>query len=288
MRTRLLVSIFVVATGCSAADDGQTQPANAAANGQVEPNNASPTEITFSNIEVVEIGASRAVVTFDTSVATSCEAEYGTSADALDLRATDPDMAEGELSVDHEVPLEDLAADAEIFWRARAEAADGTVAYSDVMSFRTAMMDEGPDIPLQNFAVEADVTEVSSNFGGGDNDSTWGISNAFDGAMSTEWATNGDGDDAYVTVDLGQVRKVTHFAFRSREMTDGTSIIQSVQLRFDGADPIGPFETPDPDERYVFQLENAQSAQVITLEAVTTTGGNTGAKEIEFLGTPKE
>lgn len=142
--------------------------------------------------------------------------------------------------------------------------------------------------PLQNFATGGVVSSVSSNFGGGDNASTWGANNAFDGQMSTEWATDADGDEATIEVDLGSVRKITHVAFRSREMSDGTSIIEQFQVRFDGGDPVGPFEAPDPDERYVHELENAQSGQVVRFEALRTTGGNTGAREIELLGTPKE
>lgn len=284
MTRALLISLAALLAACSSTAD---DPANSTtANNSVQ--NAQTFTVEFKNIRVEELGPNRAVLRFDTSVPTSCEAEYGTAADELTLTATDPDMAEGELTADHEVPLEDLPADTEIFWRARVEDADGAIARSELQSFTTLPAEDTDLPPLQNFAMQGNVTTVSSNFGGADNDSTWGANNAFDGQMGTEWATNGDGDDAMIEVDLGSSRKITHFAFRSREMTDGTSIIEEVQLRFDGGEPIGPFATPDPDERYVFEFENAQQGQIVTLEAVTTTGGNTGAREIEFLGTPKE
>lgn len=285
---------FALATWLAACSSPADEPFqnNATANNletnNVEGNNNDiVARVTFSNIRIDELSATRAVARFDTSIPTDCEAEFGLSEDALDQRATDPSMEEGELSADHEVPLEDLEPQTEYFWRARAQTEDGEVFYSDVQTF-TTLSDETELPPLQNFALDAVVMEVSSNFGGADNDSTWGASNAFDGQMATEWATNGDGDDAMLRVDLGSERKITHFAFRSREMADGTSIIEKVQLTFGDAATMGPFDTPDPDQRYVFELEMPQAASTVLIEAVQTTGGNSGAREIEFLGTPKE
>ncbi len=276
MKRLLGILAFLLLPACSAEPDA-SKTTMTTGTGAVE----------FANLRAEEIGSTRAVVRFATSRPTSCEAEYGVAEDAMDLRATDPEMPDGELVLVHEVPLEDLPAETEIFWRARAVDADGVVAVSDVHSFTTlAEADNGT--PLQNFAAGTPAAQVSSNFGGGDNAGTWGADLAFDGQMSTEWATDGDGDDAMIAIDLGSVRKITHVAFRSRKMADGTSIIEQFQVRFDDGEAVGPFDSPNPDERYVFELANAQSAQIITFEALQTTGGNTGAKEIEFLGTPKE
>ncbi|MBW2686830.1 MAG: hypothetical protein JRE19_13075, partial [Deltaproteobacteria bacterium] len=78
------------------------------------------------------------------------------------------------------------------------------------------------------------------------------------------------------------MRDIEAFGFRSRKMTDGTSIITSVQIIFDGDTMMGPFATPDPDQRYTFEIAPTR-AQRVRVEAVTTTGGNSGVKEIEFF-----
>jgi hypothetical protein len=271
---RTLALIACMLAACSSEPDS---PDNAAMN------NAQSAEVSFMNLRVEEIGPSRAVARFETSIPTSCEADYGLADDALDLTTTDPDMVEGQLLETHQVPFEDLAAGTTYFWRARVEDGDGTITLSEVLSFETTAADTTAPA-MQNFSMTGSVANVSSNFGGGDDDSSWGANNAIDGQMSTEWATNGDGDDAMLEIDLGSAKDLTHFAFRSRKMTDGTSIIESVQLRFDGGDTVGPFDTPDPDLRYLFELEAPVTAQMVTIEAVTTTGGNTGAREIELLG----
>jgi hypothetical protein len=69
-------------------------------------------------------------------------------------------------------------------------------------------------------------------------------------------------------------------------MGDGSSIIRSFRLVIDGV-TVGPFSSPDPAQRYRFDLVPPVDAQVVRFEAVETTGGNTGAREIELLAAPK-
>ena len=102
--------------------------------------------------------------------------------------------------------------------------------------------------------------------------------------MSTEWATNGDGDAASVSLDFGSDRTIEGFGFRSREMPDGSSIILAVRLIFEpGAVELGPLSAPDPKEFYRFEFEASIVARSVLIEAVETTGGNAGAKEIQFF-----
>lgn len=240
--------------------------------------------VEFSNLRVEEIGATRAVIRFDTSLPTSCEVLYGGSRSKLDQSATDPDMEPGQLVTTHQVPLEDLAPDTGYFWRARAVDRENAVFLSEVDSFTTLTMQGsglGANVALlENGAV---VVAVSSNWGGGDNDSTYGANKAFDGQMTTAWSSAGDGDEAWVELDFGSERELRTFAFRSREMSDKSSIISKLQLVFDeGAETRGPFETPEPSERYQFELDPPVVAERVRLEALETSGGNTGAREIEF------
>lgn len=48
--------------------------------------------VNFLNLRVEGIGAKRAVLRFETSRETSCEAEFGLKAENLDRQARDPDM----------------------------------------------------------------------------------------------------------------------------------------------------------------------------------------------------
>ena len=250
-------------------------------------------QVEFLNLRVEEISSGRAVARFTTSLPTTCEVEYGLASSDLNLVAQDPTMGPVEYSLDHDVPLEGLVADTPYFWRARGTTEDAMTFFSDTLSFRTEASSTTMDAALVNVAhldQGTIVMSVSSNFGGARNDQTWGASKAVDGEMSSEWATNGDGDAASLTLDLGSDRSLSSFGFRSRRMPDGSSIITRVRLvinegAVEGATIIGPFDTPDPDVLYRFDLEPPVSTRVITIEAVTTTGGNTGAREIQLFST---
>ncbi|MFT6400007.1 MAG: hypothetical protein ACJAYU_004777 [Bradymonadia bacterium] len=90
-----------------------------------------------------------------------------------------------------------------------------------------------------------------------------------------------------MVIEFGQTREITHFAFPSREMTGGSSTITGVQLRFNssGADiVVALFETPESDLRHEFALPVGVEVEPVRVEAVTTIGGNMGARKTEFLG----
>lgn len=245
--------------------------------------NSGASGLDFTNLRAEEITGTRAVIRFDTSRPTTCEARYGTLPDALTLTATDPNMDEDNpFSIEHEVPLDDLEPLTTYYVRAFAEDEAGETFTSELMSFTTreaSAVSLGTNVALP--AAGAVVVEVSSNFGGAANDETWGAESAFDGEMSTAWATDGDGDAAFVVVDLRTARTISGFAFRSRDMADGSSIIRSVTLTLDGRE-IGSFATPDPTQLYPFELEEPVTGRIVRIDAVETTGGNTGAREIEI------
>ncbi len=274
-RASLSLAVFLALTAGACSPSDSADDADAAPGGAIE----------FSDLRVEEIAADRAVVRFDTSVPSSCEVEYGPAMDQLNGTATDPDMEPGQLALDHDVPLEDLDPETTYYLRAVATDGDGQTAYSNTIQFATTAADD-PTAGLTNVALLAQgttVVAVSSNFGGGDNDSTWGVHRALDGLMNTEWATAGDGDDAFVSLDFGQTRTLSHFAYRSRMMNDGTSIVTRVQLLVDGQVVLGPVDTPEHQERYVFEFDPALETREIRFEAVETTSGNTGAKEIQLF-----
>ncbi len=249
--------------------------------------------IQFLNLRVEEISPTRALVRFDTNVPTTCKAEYGTSEENLDFEASDPSMMPNQLAENHNVPLEDLAPQTTYFYRAKATDENGVTARSDIHAFTTL---PAPDASaMTNVALATmgtRVAHVSSNFGDGamvkvGNDSAWGANNAIDGSVTTEWATADDGDDAFIELDFGQARTISGVGFRSRRMTDGSSIIRSFLLVLPDESVLGPFDTPDPDQFYAFDFDPPVTTQTIRLEAFATTGGNTGAKEIQFFSTVK-
>jgi len=69
-------------------------------------------------------------------------------------------------------------------------------------------------------------------------------------------------------------------------MTDGTSIIERVRLVFADGSMLGPYNTPDPDQVYRFDFPAPVDTSTVRLEAVMTTGGNTGIKELELYEAP--
>jgi hypothetical protein len=57
-----------------------------------------------------------------------------------------------------------------------------------------------------------------------------------------------------------------------------------VQLFFgDSKTAVGPLMTPDPDELYSFDFDSPVMARTVRLEVLTSSGGNTGAKEGQFF-----
>ena len=241
-------------------------------------------EVEILELRAEEISATRAVIRFATSAPTTCEAEYGIAANALNQSAFDPSMTGALFAIDHNVPIEDLTPGTTYYYRAKASTEDERTFYSGVQEFTTLVAPSLSFVNIALIAMGSQVVEVSSNFGGASNDATWGANNAFDGLMSTEWATNGDGNAALVSLDFGNERTLRGFGFRSREMPDGSSIILAVRLIFQpGALVLGPFSTPDPAEFYRFEFEESIVARSVRIEAIETTGGNSGAREIQFF-----
>src|SRR5581483_10002069 len=72
----------------------------------------------------------------------------------------------------------------------------------------------------------ARVKGVSSNYGGGDNDSAFGANKAIDGDLTTQWSSNGEGDKAWVEIDLGQEYALSALGFRTRTMGTSAQIAQ--------------------------------------------------------------
>ena len=155
--------------------------------------------------------------------------------------------------------------------------ADGNLYRSELGSFRTPPADDTAGAPGDNVALGAEVVDVSSEFSDG-----FRADRALDGDLSTEWSSDGDGDDASITIDLGRPVGVVGMTLRSRSMSDGSSVVQSFTVTVDDGRTYGPFEAGPS----IVVNEVEFTGQVLRIEADRTSGGNTGAAEIEVYAAP--
>jgi hypothetical protein len=186
------------------------------------------------------------------------------------------DMA-GTGIVEHDVFLPDVESGKEYFYVVQGTTADGTLHRSDVGTFSVdlptgATVDRGPDL-----AEGARVVDVSSAFS-----DAFAAANAVDGDLSTEWSSAGDGDDAHIEIDLGEVVEVEGVEFLTRSMTDGSSVTETFTVTVDGGETLGPFPAGTPADPAVADVD--VEGRVFRFEVDTSTGGNTGAVEILLYG----
>jgi hypothetical protein len=205
----------------------------------------------------------------------ACAVVFGRDEDLGDGIATDADMGGG-AHTEHEAVLRGLTPDTEYFYRVQGSGSDGNLYRSELRSFRTPRSD-ATDTPGENVALGAEVVEVSSEFS-----ADFPADAAFDGDPATEWSTADDGDDASITVDLGRSVSVVGVALRSRSMSDGSSVVQTFTVTVDDGETFGPFEAGT-----AFVVNEVEfTGQVLRIDADRTSGGNTGAAEIEVYAAP--
>ena len=166
------------------------------------------------------------------------------------------------------------------FYRVQGSTADGTLYQSDLMTFTlpendgasAASTDLGP-----NLALEATVVEVSSEFG-----DSWVATNALDGDLNTEWSSRGDGDGSYITIDLGSEQNIAALAFLTRTMADGSATTTTYTITVDGGETFGPFPAGNPADSQSAEVDF--TGQVLRFDVASSSGGNTGAIEIQVFG----
>jgi hypothetical protein len=236
----------------------------------------------FSTIQASEIviepdpAGGAAVLTVSTTVDVVCAVAYGPTTDLGSL-ATDSDMAGGAHAV-HQPVLRGLTPGVTYWYRMGGIGPDGKLYLSDLMQY-TFSGEGGRSVepPAPNIAAGAAVVAVSSEFS-----DAYGAVNAVDGSTSTEWSSSGDGDAAFIEIDLGGDFAVAGVGFRSRSMTDGTSITTSFTITVDGETTYGPFEAGPGLSVALVEFQG----RVIRFDVETSTGGNTGAIEVEVYGAP--
>jgi hypothetical protein len=228
-------------------------------------------EILATDVDVApDPSGSVATLTVETDVPVACAVIYGPDED-FGAVAVDQDM-DGGAHREHAPMLTGLEPATEYQFVLQGSDTAGTLYRSETMTFTTPQAADAP--AGTNMATGAAVAGVSSEFSEG-----FAAEQAIDGDLGTAWATAGDGDDAWIEIDLGETVDIDTVRLRSRSMTDGTSIIDTYTVTVDGADALGPFDAGDDAAGLV---DVATSGQRLRFDAVTTTGGNTGAVEVEI------
>lgn len=184
--------------------------------------------------------------------------------------------------VNHDVFLPGAKPGGTYFYRVQGSTADGAFYESELMTFTLpepeamADGDDAMEVHGDNLALAASVVEVSSEFS-----AAWSGANAIDGDNATEWSTSGDGDEAFITIDLGSLQDVVGVEFITRTMADGTATANTFWVRVDGGERLGPFTAGNPADPTFNAVEF--TGQLIRFEVDTSTGGNTGAIEIRVF-----
>jgi len=222
---------------------------------------ASPIQIDF------DPSGTAGVLNVDTSVDLACAVVYGEDGSFGQI-ATDQDMAGGAHDQHHPL-MGGLLPDTEYSYRLQGSDALGNLYQSETFTFRTPV---AATAGAANLALGATVVEISSEFS-----DAYGGTAAIDGDPSTEWSSAGDGDNAFITLDLGSTRYIDSVAFRTRQMSDGTAITDTFVVTIDG-DELGPFEVSDDP------VAIGVDGQIVRFDVMSTTGGNTGAVEVEVFG----
>jgi hypothetical protein len=237
--------------------------------------------------EVVDDLGTSVVVRFTSGVPTVCNVAYGTDTSYGQL-ATMPMM--GGAVREHAVSLTSLTPNTIYHYKITLTDGQARVYQSEDLTFTSASPSQPVERPeginVASAKAGATITGVSSNFGGGDNKGTFGAERAIDGDPSTEWSSNGDGDDAWIEIQFDRAYNVQTIGFWTRTMPNGTAQIFSFAVITDEGETHGPFDLPDANQMYYFPVDFR--AHALRFDAVTTNTGNTGAVEIEAYGTPHE
>lgn len=238
--------------------------------------------ITASPPTIFDLTPTSARINWIGTIPTGCLLLYGET-DQFGLASQDLNM-NGATIIEHNPLMLNLTPDTEYFFRMQGSDEAGNLYISEVFTLLTPPESEAAlSENLLSADNGAEIVDVSSNFGGQPNTgATWSVGNAFDDNPNTAWSTAGDGDDAFVTVQLGQRSQINEVSFWTRTMSNNTAQIFSFTITTETGEVYGPFELPDPDQAYAFEVDF--EAEQLRFDVVASNGGNTGAVEIVVLG----
>lgn len=232
--------------------------------------------------QIVNITTRDAVLDFQSSIPLACSVVYGETTE-YGMISTDTDMAGGAHS-DHNPLLTGLKPDTEYHFRVQGTDANGVLYQSEDMTFTTPPQSQSAETNWASIENGASLVDVSSNFQGAANDEQWGALGAIDGNRGSAWSSDGDGDRAYIEIQLAQPIQLSGIEVWSRSMSDGSARIQSFIIVTGQGEELGPFEMDDPTQSQRFPVE--ATAERIRIEVEQSTGGNVGLVEFAAYGEP--
>ena len=250
-KIRLFAPFFIVVLALAACSQSQSNATSAITEGY----NFRPIEdIIDADLAVTNFAADgSATLPIETSVSVACTIVYGTTPEFGSL-TLDQDMAGGTHS-EHNPLLVGLEPETEYYFRVQGIDDDGNIYLSEVMTFTTPPQDTSETENLASPEKGAEVIGFSSAFGGAGLNDRWGAGSVFDDNPNTEWSTAGDGDEAWIEVELAQRARIDSVDFHSRAMSDGSAIALAFTITTDEGETYGPFELPDANGRYSFETE---------------------------------
>lgn len=271
----LLLSLFFVPTLDAQSDDGDATSIELRSLSEVYADGP-PT--------IVDLNATYATVAFVSSVPLACSVVYGVDTTYGQI-ATDLDMAGGAHTT-HQPLLAGLTADTEYTYRVQGTDASGNIYISEPMTFRTPTESTGDpqnEVNVASAAAGATVVDVSSNSGNGPNHGIWGADFVLDGNPATAWSSNGDGNDAFIEVQLSEPSVPHAVEVWTRTMSNGTAQISTFTLTSNSgtatSETFGPFTLPDAFQAYRFEIAPTQVVNSLRLDVLESSGGNTGLLE---------
>ncbi len=228
-------------------------------------------EVGKTHLQVAADGRS-ATVQVETNPPTVCAIAYGKTV-SLGSIADDPNMGGTAIS-QHTVVLSGLTPGTTYRYKLTATDAQGLVFQTPGLAAFTTPREAAAQV--RDVAVGAKVVAVSSQYS-----DAYRASNAVDGNLSTEWASDGDGNRAFITIELQREYKINGVAFITREMSDGSAVTRTFTVVVDGRRRYGPFPAGNALDPRTARV--SFTGRSLRFEVVTSTGGNTGAAEVEVF-----
>ncbi len=260
----IAVALALAASSCSGGADPSGIDAPVLAFGEIQDGPITPIP-TDAGAIALEIG---------TTIDVACSVVYGPDGSFGSI-ATDSDMSGGAHRV-HRPLLVDLAPGVTYSYRLQGVDAEGNLYASETFTI------VGPEPPPTNdtpapgpiISDDATIASVSSEFS-----QAFAAANAIDGDRSSEWSSAGDGDDAWIEIDLGAPAAITGVGFWTRSMSDGSAVASRFAVSVDG-ERVGTFDAEPGETVAAFEAVG----QLVRIDVVASSGGNTGAREIVVYG----
>ncbi|MGH2363011.1 MAG: discoidin domain-containing protein [bacterium] len=227
------------------------------------------------------ITATSAVVTMKTTAPAFCQLNYGPTPQYGQMRRM---TMSGPMS-DHRILLPGLQPDTVYHVRITAVDVQARIYQSGDLTFKTlaAAANRPAGRNVASVSAGARVVGVSSNYRGQGIAGTYGGNQAIDGDPATEWSSNGDGDAAWIEVELARPYRISAIGFWTRTM-GSTAQIQEFDVVADGKIRLGPFTLRDAAGMHYFPVD--VMAKRLRFNARKSNGGKTGALEVEVLAAP--